>query len=439
MEAIEAPVKLSSEAYFLPAAGAVVTTTNSNSTELGSNKQYLRIIDQPFGVSSFGYYAKWGADNLLPNTMIKLIYENDLKPQLINKRVNFNCGNGVIQYTESEIDSTTGRKLKKYIEDPTIKAWLDFNEYNDLNRSVSLDLESFGNCFLEFVLTNGGQVYSVMKHDASHVRCELINQATGRVENFFINPDWRGLRPGWTETVPSFDPANPTKYKKFILHIKQCISGYPYYSPALWIGSQDATEVANTVWKFHKSGLKNGYAIRWHIQIPESYFAQFGPDVKNVEKAKDDVRQSMNQWLAGADNAGKAFVSFLRTINGSNLEEWKITPINADLKDTAFNALFDQTTIVNSRSHGIHPILGGIQLSGRLGSGSEIWTLYHAHIAVETPAPRALLNKPLKLISKMNGWDPQIKFGIDDIDLGSLATAPNDIIPQLPNNDNVAS
>lgn len=405
------------EVFFLEKAGAVMEFTSQTAT----TPSYVTNSGQPYGSINQGKFAYWGSNNLLPEDLIKLVYGNDLKPNLIKKRVNFNCGKGPITYKE---EIAEGKRKKVYVLDPVIEDFLKKSDYKKLMRSVDTDLEMFNNAFVEFVLTKGKKVSSMRKLDATNVRAELIDEYTGRINNYFLSADWKSPKKDRIIQVPSFDPEYPKYNKKFILHIREEQSGQPYYAIPNWIGSKDATEVAETIWKFHKAGLKNGYALRYHIKIPSAYFNQF-PEPER-ERRKADLRDSMNNWLAGAENAGKALVSYLEHIPGQvNPSEWKIDTISADLKDTAFSVLFEQSTISNAQSHGIHPTLAGVILSGSLGSGSEIRTLYHSHIALETNEPRDMIFEPItKVVAPLNGWDKDIKFGVEDIELTSLDQNP---------------
>jgi hypothetical protein len=409
-----APQKEVHEVFFLDGPKAMVEFYSASSS-------YLTVSGQPYGSVGSGKFAYWGNDNQMPERITKLVYGNDLKPQLIKKRVNFNCGRGIILY-KTQIDAE-GKRKKVPVSDPVIEEWLKRNQYNKVMRAIDKDSETYANAWLEFVFNNGKQIHSIKKMDATNVRCELLDTVTGRVNNFYISPDWKYAKSDRIIEVPNFDPEYPTYHKKCIIHLREEQSGQPYYGIPNWIGSEDATDVANTIWKFHKSGLKNGYALRYHIKIPESYFNKY-TDATAKEKAMAALRESMNNWLSGADNVGKAFVSFIQQLNGVNLEEWKIETISPDLKDTAFNALFEQTTISNSRSHGIHPILGGVQMKGSLGSGTEIRSLYHAHIALETNEPRERNTDPLRIVQKTNGWDPEVEFGIEDIEFTTLDENP---------------
>src|SRR5690606_37488053 len=116
------------------------------------------------------------------------------------------CGRGIITYKD-QLNPDTGKRQKVQIVDPVINEWLERNNYNKVMRAIDKDLETFANAFLEVVLTNGKVVHSVKKIDATNVRAELIDLVTGRINNYFICPDWKYAKADRITQVPAFDPS----------------------------------------------------------------------------------------------------------------------------------------------------------------------------------------------------------------------------------------
>ncbi len=145
-----------------------------------------------------------------------------------------------------------------------------------------------------------------------------------------------------------------------------------------------------------------------------------------TNKAKQELLDTINTWLAGNKNAGRSFHSSYR-VHGPSGKEFggiKITPIKYDMKDEALIRLFDKSNEANMSSQGVHPTLANIQTQGKLSSGSEIRNAFLMYVAIKTPVPRRILLKPLHQVRRMNGWNqkyPNIKgFMFKDIEIQKL-------------------
>lgn len=354
--------------------------------------------------------APWGVNNLLPYDHIKLIYENPDKPTLIKNKVNLSCGRGVLLYRHNLDEAEKENRM--YIFEHPIYERLNALGYTKVMRETATDLEQFANSWMEIVLNNEKtKVSSVTSLDATDCRLEMVKE---RSNQRVLLADWKkGKNAKSLQKIPLFDPLNPTKHKKFAIHIKELQSGQPYYSLVEWNGSKVWTEVANNIPKFHRSGLKNGYNIKYHIKIPSSYLDQF-PDEEQRNKKKKEVQTMLDDFLGGPDNAQKTFFSFVTNVGG-NPVEWKIDTVGNELNDEAYLKLDEHASKAAARGHNIHPVLAGIYTTGSLGSGSEILNLANFHIAYKTNDIRQLILDPLYIIGKIEGWDPKIKFTIKDV------------------------
>lgn len=405
------PKRISDSVYFLSGISSV-----------------LEITDERSNLSSFTSsdkhpWAKWGQDNLLPDRIVQLVYDNNIKPELINTTANFIVGQGIL---------LTKKVLKKgkletiLVSNSEIEDWFEENDIHDYLKSQATNFCFFANTFSEIVLTYERKAASIINIHGNDIRAEKHNKNTGKTENYYTNGDWSKAKyvagkpkESNVEKIPSFNKLYPTLHSKFIFHGKEDMPGQPYYSVPTWLGTKAWTELANEIPRWHLAGIKNGYNIRWHIKIPRSYFDQYGKDAIKMER---QVRDEMNQWLAGVKNVGKAFVS--RYANDPDKEGWKIEALKYDLHDEAFSKLFEQSNQANAAGHGLHTTLAGIDTQGKLSSGSEMRLAYQIHIALKTFSPRKVLLKPLKIIQKLNGWDPTINFAIQDIDITTLDVNP---------------
>lgn len=387
------------------------------------------------------YGANWaGGDNWVPwyvadgnrfpLTVIKILTENNINPRILDTKRDFIIGNGIVIFKNSYNKGKRQTVLLDPKDYPEISSFITHNDYNTQCRKIAKDILWFGNGFSELVF-RAKKVAELRHIDASTCRAEK-NSGSG-IENYFICDNWQA--PKWDTSDPLANkkgnnvariPAyiSPDKIKAWdrcIVQLKDYLPGYPYYALPSWYGALNWIKLANTIPVWHLSGMKNGYNIKMHIEVPDSYFSALEPEKQN--EARRSFLAEMNRWLSGEDNVGKAFVSYLPQ-HGNEFDRFKITPINANLNDEAFTALFEQSNIAMTSAHGINPSLAGVEIPGRLGSGSELRNAYHIYLSLHTNNIRQLLLQPIKEIAKINNWGADIQFGFENIEITKLDENP---------------
>ena len=377
-------------------------------------------------------WVEWYNDasrNSYPDAIIRAITANNINMGILDTKRDFTIGNGILPYTEV---IKKGKKEKVPIDletIPDIKSFL--SSYNEECARSCKDLLWLGNFFLKFNYLKGKKIGSLVHMDASYCRSGIQSAKKGRVEYMYYSPDW--TNPKWDSSNPNNEDNNVARYTAYnaldtranypvsVWHGKDYMPGYPYYPIPAWHGALNWIRLANEVPLWHLSGIRNGYNIRWHIEVPMSYFESFSPEKR--ANAKNALIESMNQWLSGSQNVGKAFVSYVKQ-NGLDADKFVITPLKAELNDEAFTALFEQSNMAMTSAHSIHPSLAGVETQGKLSSGSELRNAYNFWIILKTARTRKLLLDPLYEVAKINGWDPTIKFGFENVELTTLDVNP---------------
>jgi|GEM_PF-1355385 len=365
-------------------------------------------------------HAYWGADNLRPNRILRLVSQNHIKPQLISTARDFLLGGGLQVYQRILLK---GKKYFEPTENPEIEDWLEMVEAENYIRSAFYNQEFFGNVFTSISLGTNTKVESIKSWDCTDARCAKRNLNNGQIERYFLNPDWEHYKKENNKPVPAWDRLNPTQHAEFIYHNRDFTPGQSYYDTPAWWGTENWTQVSNKIPKFHISGLDNGYNIKYHIRIPADYFTQFG-DEKAQLAARSKLNDEMNKWLAGIDNVDKAFVSVFPTgADGKPIPGFEILAVDAKGSDNAYDLTNTQANTAHVQGHGIDPSLAGIQ-TGKMvgGSGSEKLISYKLHIALRTPNKRKIVLDTFNKICKpIMGWDRDIFIGIADIDVSQVA------------------
>lgn len=375
-------------------------------------------------------WTKWYApDNLFPSLCLDVITKNNILSGVNEKQANFLSGQRVRIYNEVIDD---GRKRLDIAQNPEIEDWLESNNVSEQFHNRFTDDLWLGSNWTELVFNGEEKVVSIKHLDATTCRSGKKNPRTGRVDNHFIGADWarprydpkaRGKkkRDNNVRRIPAFDPTRPAKYAKCIVHTKRYLPGHPYYPLPYWWPTVEWFRLASKIPAWHSFGMDNGYNIRYHVQIPKSYLDRFQPEDR--QKKKQQIRDDMDAFLSSPKNNGKAFYSTYSN-NGQLPDGWKIDPIDTKLNDEAYTALFDQSNIAVASGLGIDPTLANIMLEGKLGNASEKRIAYQIHMALNTPRPRQRQLRLLEVIQKINGWDPAIRFGFEDIEITKLDANP---------------
>lgn len=395
--------------------------------EITANKSIDNLFATQYNANSGQInLAPWGADNLKPQKMLRLVYGNHIKPQLINTARDFLLGSRLSIF-KRVLDNENGKPAIRLepVFNPTLEDWLEETEADEFIRASAYNMEFFNNAFTSFSLDSNLGL-ELKNHDCTDVRAQLIG-STGRIENYFIHPDWANFKASEVTMLPAWDKRNPLRFGDFMYQGRDRLPGQPYYDAAPWWGTENWTEVSNLIPSFHRSGLKNGYNIKYHIKIPQAYFDQFKEDHLKIKEEKR-LMGVMNEMLSGVDNADKAFVTkFMTDHQGKPLPGWEIIPIENKMSDDAYTGVNTQSNIAHTSGHGIDPSLAGIETGGKLGgSGSEKRISYQLHIALRTPTKRKILMEPFnKIAKKILSWWPQEQFiGFEDISLTTLEDNP---------------
>lgn len=399
--------------FILRDAKAVVEFTGSEGLDVNFSGQ------MPLRQSGLTV-APWGADNLQPQKMLELVSNNHLKPQLLLTARDLVLGSRLGTFQRTLVD---GKLRLEPVIDLEMEDWFESVEGDELLSRSAGNLEYFANYFTVITLNSNKKVEAMIGKDCNTVRAQATSAR--KPQNYYLHPNWRTVQAGQVDTVPAYDPADPTRFGQFMVHGRDWTPGQKYYDWAPWYGTRKWTEVSNKIPAFHASGLDNGYNIKYHIKIPANYFDQYGtPEAR--KKAESDLMVAMNEMLSGVENVDKAFVSKYQLDQmGKAQPGWSIEPIENKMSDSAYEAVNNQANIAHTSGHGIDPSLAGIDTGAKLGgSGSEKRISYQLHIAMRTSIKRKILLRQFNIAKKIMGFNPQHLFGFEDIDITTIAENP---------------
>jgi hypothetical protein len=394
--------------------------------------------------------VKWGSDNKLPYRIIEWVINNPILLPLLQFKVDMAIGSGLRTYRIASYDNDQN----EIIEPLTDPAFEEFKANNDLDtyfEGVFTDAYFLGNFFSELIATRGSFVegYSkgiaLLNHiDGTTVRPELPDNQRGSVKNYLINPDWNNEQKSLRVSVPAWN--NFVIKKKSILHSKFYFPGNPYFGVSSWIGSSQQIEYLNDVPTFKKNLIKNAATPSWIVRIPSDYFRINYPDLADnptkLAEKRNELADEIENFLQGPENAGKPLITYIwKDTNGRDVQ-MEIEPLKNEIPDNLFSADFDQMFQIVCSATQVPPSLASILVPGKLSSGSDIlnsWNAYNARI----DRHRQKVLKILYLIKQVNGWNPELQFGLKSKELktldqnksGQQSTMPDNSTTQTPEDD----
>ncbi|QHV97951.1 phage portal family protein [Spirosoma endbachense] len=412
--------KLGSNFYAIQSGkvGAVVTFGNADTSYSAKSSG---------GAGSRGDFVPWGPKNDQLAIMHLLASDSPNKWRLVKTRRDFVIGRGIYTHIEEKAGQASDTLyVPRKFDD--FETWRLLTDWDRVWIRMNFQFAFSGNVFVKFIFGTDRKLASMEIIDAFKMRTRKLKPGETRVSAFIFNANHgtKWYKPKEDEIIPAFDAANPTQYPVCILHLHDDIPGQDYYGFAEWWSTAQWTKVANKIPVFHDSGLDNGYNLKYHISIPDTYFDRDDQTEEQKEALKVATLKQMGDTLAGIDNTDKALVTFHNVdINGKEIAGVKITPLDNKMSDDAYTALFNTANVAQASGHGILPTLAGIDTGGKLGgSGKELEAAANYSQNFMTYVDRFILTTPLRIAKAINGWPSEMQFDVRNIQLYNYDVTP---------------
>lgn len=348
--------------------------------------------------SGGGDVAKWGDDNLFPQTLMKSVRLNGSAGSSLRFLKATHYGQGFMLFTEEvSEDGKRDKKLVSLTAYPNIKSFFLKNKMNRMWLETITDLETFQIAFPEFILSkNFNEVVSVRRLPAAKCRFKKMNENTGLIEKVGFCHNWKTQTSWDSEYVERIDCIDSywtgdqireyckkNKIYKFVMPIFYPLVDESYYPKADWqaVYHNGWLEVANSIPEYKKKLFENQLHIKYVVHISEEYFQRtygadwqdFTPDKKQEIRKK--LLENIDKHLSGNENAGKSIQSVTyKDVNGEWVQGIKVEAIDDKLKEGAY---LPEASAANSEimfAMGVDPSLIGAGIPGgkmNTGSGSD--------------------------------------------------------------------
>ncbi|WP_026995838.1 hypothetical protein [Flectobacillus major] len=376
-------------------------------------------------------HIRWGHTDNMPNMMKSMIVGNNQVPaQLVSIR-DMIYGSGV-GFFKRVIDPTTTKQTLQPYTDTRLEDW-EFD--TDLPSFVAAGLNQFvecGNKFTRMVWSASNQWYRPEISDCFMTR--IGSPTNGRIIDFHVNDEFGGKRivlsKANSDIIPAFDFRDDSYNKKQVvtmLHAKEQIPGNPFYAYPTWWCAKEWIELANLIPMFHKSGIQNGYNIKYLIRMPVDYFdAQGGKSLDEKDRSKkwSDFSDRLSGWMAGQKNVNKSMiVKYLRGADGKMLDNVDVQPLKNEMSDDAYSKVWEMSNQSIANAMGILPTLAGVSPGKGNDSGSQIRVMADYQQHFRTPVPRMLVLKDIQYALRAMGYRDVIP-AFKEVQITTLDTNP---------------
>jgi hypothetical protein len=398
----------------------------------------------PVRIGEFEIVAN-GQENNYPDELRLILDENNLTPEILNKQAQLLYGQGPALY---KVNFENGHRIKYWISDPQIQAWLDSWDYEEYLLRACVEFRTTNGHFTKFYRNKGARIggkaiVSKLEHFSS-MYCrlewtELNNQVQGIIVGDFKQPWHNGLR-----RYPVFDSSAPFAFPVSMRYSNLYSFALDYeYSRSPIHGSLNWIRLSSSIPKLLSNFNDNSMAIKYHIEVPSLYWETMRTDMMTqcetsgatftegmFKKAQDDVMEKFSIALAGNDKVGK-FVSTASMFDelSNQYVGWKITPLDQKVKDfidaqinIANEALFEVTSGI-----GLHPALSNLSKDGNLPSGSEQLYAFKLYLATGVDIPEGIVMRDINLAIAANFPGKGLRLGFyHDVLLTEEMTNPKD-------------
>lgn len=369
----------------------------------------------PVSISDKLQYMPWGGDNNMPYDILQLIEDDETLStcQMFNAEVCY--GSGLV-YNCNDADNVTREQVQEFLMDNDLASYF---------LGACQDLKHFGFAVSVIILSNDAtKIVRVVRKEACYCRFAPADK-DGRIPQV-LYANWRKFVTDekQVEAIELLDMASPwddlqvriayrTKCRKFAVlsRVPTPDSTYypiPHYASLFrgkWYNIKQLIGIAK------ESKLKNSAPIKYQIEISQKYwesiFRSEGiTDRRKQQKRIVEEKQSILDFLTGAENSGKAwFSTFYVTPDGKEQHDVVIHKIEDSKEGGDWSTDIQEAVNMICFTMRVHSNLVG-SVPGKAqtnNSGSDKRELYTIAHALQKPYHDLLFNVH-RIIIRFNGW-----------------------------------
>ena len=349
-------------------------------------------------------WVDYGYDNLYGDYLRDLYLGSSIQAAVVNGVSEMIYGEG-LEATDREEKPEQWLKTQRLLE----------NSDEDILRQLCFDLKLYGQCYVQVIWNRVRTEIAELRFLPAHTVRTGIADAQGRVDCYYVSPDWSRMREPRYAPVkyPAYDNEDRSE-PAVIYQIKAYQPGIFYYGLPDYVGATNYVELDREISTFHLNNIKNG--------LFPSMLLSFNNGVPSDEERRT-IERHVNDKFSGSGNAGRLLISF----NDGSDSAPQLTPVNPNDNDGMYEFLAKECTTKILAGHRVtSPLLFGIRGEGSgFGNNAEelrdSFSLFQN--TVVKPFQRTLLDG-LNVLFSVNGIDLDFYFSTlkpaDFIDVESV-------------------
>ncbi len=287
-------------------------------------------------------FVTYGYDNLYGDYLRDLFLGSSIQSAVVNGVSEMIYGEG-LDATDREEKPEQWLKTQRMLEQSD----------DHLLRQLCFDLKLYGQCYVQVIWNRVRTEIAELRFLPAHsVRCGIAD-SQGRVDKFFVSPDWSRVRENRYAPIeyPAWDTEDRTQAAS-VYQIKSWTPGIHYYGLPDYVGSTNYIELDREVSSFHLNNIKNG--------LFPSMMLAFNNGIPSDEERRT-IERHVNDKFSGSNNAGRLLISF----NDGSDNAPQLTPVNPNDNDGMYEFLATECTTKILAGHRItSPLLFGIRGQG---------------------------------------------------------------------------
>lgn len=425
----------------------------SDNSDIATDKESNAIPVVPKGKSQPIEFVPRGRNNNMMYDIMKKIGHNVTVGSNIEFKNKVIYGDGVMVYRKYR-DPSTGKIVKEEVlpeEYPEIFEFIENNDYSLIRHEIANDLAIFYDSYVEYLFdsNNPPKLVQIKSKEATCSRISKIDEKTGKSEWHGYSAEWHKGSPEDVIATPLLDRQSSlrdmkirmgklpnkdgkneiVKERNFIHNIRINTPGRFYYSRPYWwsVFASGWYDFSSAIPVYKKALIKNQMTLRYIIYIKDTFWDKLYK-AKNLTTDEEKVQcreeflKEMNDFLAGEENAGKAFVAEFRYDKIKGFEDKDIIISALTNQQIGGEYIEDSEEVSNTICYamGVHPsIIGSSPGKGKNINGTEARELFTIEQALMKMYQDATL-EPLYFAKAINDWPKDIYFSITNCQLTTL-------------------
>lgn len=425
----------------------------SDNSDIVTDKENNALPVVPKGMNQEIKFVPRGRNNNMMYDIMKKIGHNVTVGSNVEFKNKIIYGDGVMVYRKYR-DPETRKIVKEEVlpeEQPEIFEFLENNHYSLIRHEIANDLTIFYDAYVEYLFNKEEppKLVQIKAKEATCSRISEIDEKTGKSEWHGYSAEWHKGTPEDVIATKLLDRQSPLRDLKirmgklpnkegkneicndrnFIHNIRINTPGRFYYSRPYWwsVFASGWYDFSSAIPVYKKALIKNQMTLRYIIYIKDTFWDKLyksrgiTEDNKKAE-CREEFLKEMNDFLAGEENAGKAFVAEFRYDKIKGFEDKDIIIEALTNQQIGGEYIEDSEEVSNTICYamGVHPsIIGASPGKGKSINGTEARELFTIEQALMKMYQDATL-EPLYFAKAINGWPQDIYFSITNCQLTTL-------------------